>query len=236
MDGGRGRRECCSYRSTRALANAGEVDMPAQRDRDEELLGALRQREPAAAERLVVTYRDRAYRLAARITQDGQDAEEVVQDAFWAVIRKIDSFRGESAFGTWLFRIVTNAAYQKLRSRQSRRRDVPWDEALAVSMLDGQGRQVVPMSGWSSCVDDHSARQGLRAALTDAIDELPSAYRTVLVLRDVRGLSSHETAELLSLSVPAVKTRVHRARSFLRKELGDVMATPDATPEPTGNW
>jgi RNA polymerase sigma-70 factor, ECF subfamily len=210
--------------------------MPAQRDRDEELLGALRQREPAAAERLVVTYRDRAYRLAARITQDGQDAEEVVQDAFWAVIRKIDSFRGESAFGTWLFRIVTNAAYQKLRSRQSRRRDVPWDEALAVSMLDGQGRQVVPMSGWSSCVDDHSARQGLRAALTDAIDELPSAYRTVLVLRDVRGLSSHETAELLSLSVPAVKTRVHRARSFLRKELGDVMATPDATPEPTGNW
>jgi len=208
--------------------------MPAQPDRDEELLGALRQREPAAAERLVVTYRDRAYRLAARITHDGQDAEEVVQDAFWAVVRKIDSFRGESAFGTWLFRIVANATYQKLRSRQSRRRDVPWDEALAVSMLDGQGRPVVPMSGWSWCVDDHSARQGLRAALTGAIDELPLAYRTVLVLRDVQGRSSHETAELLSLSVPAVKTRVHRARSFLRKELGDVMATLEVTPVTTG--
>ena len=208
--------------------------MPAQRDRGAELLGALRQREPAAAERLVVTYRDRAYRLAARITHDGHDAEEVVQDAFWAVVRKIDSFRGESAFGTWLFRIVANATYQKLRSRQSRRRDVPWDEALAVSMLDGQGRQVVPMSGWSWCVDDHWARQGLRAALTDAIDELPWAYRTVLVLRDVQGLSNQETAELLSLSVPAVKTRVHRARSFLRKELGDVMATLEATPVPTG--
>jgi len=208
--------------------------MPAQRDRDAELLGALRQREPAAAERLVVTYRDRAYRLAARITHDGQDAEEVVQDAFWAVVRKIDSFRGESAFGTWLFRIVANATYQKLRSRQSRRRDVPWDEALAASMLDGQGRQVVPMSGWSWCADDDAARHGLRAALTDAIDELPSAYRTVLVLRDVQGLSNQETAELLSLSVPAVKTRVHRARSFLRKELGDVMAASEATPVPTG--
>ena len=208
--------------------------MPVQLGRDEELLEALRRREPAAAEHLVLAYRDRAYRLAAQITRDGQDAEEVIQDALWAVVRKIDSFRGESAFGTWLFRIVANATYQKLRSRQSRRRDVPWDEALAVSMLDGQGRQVVPMSGWSWCVDDHSARQGLRAALTDAIDELPSAYRTVLVLRDVQGLSNQETAELLSLSVPAVKTRVHRARSFLRKELGDVMAASEATPVPTG--
>jgi DNA-directed RNA polymerase specialized sigma24 family protein len=115
--------------------------MPGQRDRDEELLEALRRREPTAAERLVVTYRDRAYRLAARITRDEQDAEEVVQDAFWAVVRKIDSFRGESAFGTWLFRIVANAAYQKLRSHQSRRRAVPWDEALAVSMLDPRYRR-----------------------------------------------------------------------------------------------
>src|SRR5262249_30391434 len=121
IDRGLRRRESWSHRTARALANTGEVDVPAQLDRDEELLEALRQREPTAAERLVVTYRDRAYRLAARITRDGEDAEEVVQDAFWAVVRKIDSFRGESTFGTWLFRIVANAAYQKLRSRQSRR-------------------------------------------------------------------------------------------------------------------
>src|SRR5262249_6762979 len=73
------------------------------------------------------------------------------------------------------------------------------------------------------------------AALTGAIHELPSAYRTVLVLRDVQGLSNPETAELLSLSVHGVKTRVHRARSFLRKELGHVMATLEATPAPPGN-
>jgi len=204
--------------------------MSAQLDRDAALLEALRRREPTAAERLVVTYRDRAYRLAARITRDEQDAEEVVQDAFWAVVQKIDSFRGESAFGTWLFRIVANAAYQKLRSRQSWRRDVPWDEALAVSMFDEQGRPVVPMSTWSACRDDQSTQQELRAALTGAINELPSAFQTVLVLRDVQGLSTSETAELLSLSVPAVKTRVHRARSFLRKELSLGMARADATP------
>ena len=143
---------------------------------------------------------------------------------------------GESAFGTWLFRIVANAAYQKLRSRLSRQRDVPWDEALAGSMFYKQGRHVVPMSAWSPCVDDHSAQQELRAALTGAIDELPSAYRTVLVLRDVQGLSSSETAELLSLSVSVVKTRAHRARLFLRKELGHVMATLDATRAAAGNW
>ena len=130
--------------------------MPAQLDRDEELLEALRRREPTAAKRLVVRYWDRAYRLAAQITRDVQDAEEVIQEALWAVVRKIDSFRGKSAFGTWLFRIVANAAYQKRRSRQSRRRDVPWDEAKAVSMFDGQGYHVVSMSAWSPCVDDHS--------------------------------------------------------------------------------
>ncbi len=216
--------------------------MPGQLDRDEELLEALRRREPTAAERLVVRYWDRAYRLAVQITRDGQDAEEVIQDALWAVVRKIDSFRGESAFGTWLFRIVANAAYQKLRSRQSRRRDVPWDEVMAGSMFYKQGRHVVPMSAWSPCVGDHSAQQELRAALTGAIDELPSAYRTVLVLRDVQGLSSSETAELLSLSVPAVKTRVHRARSFLRRESWAMSwrrwmrpGQPQATGESRGN-
>src|SRR4029453_2861429 len=126
--------------------------MPGQLDGDEELLEALRRREPTAAERLVVRYWDRADRLAAQITRDGQDPEEVIQGALWAGVRKIDAFRGESAFGTWLFRIVANAAYQKLRSRQSRRRDVPWDEAIAVSLFDGQGCHGVAMSAWAPCV------------------------------------------------------------------------------------
>jgi RNA polymerase sigma-70 factor, ECF subfamily len=195
-------------------------------DRDLDLLEALRRREPTAAERLVTTYGDRAYRLAMSITGNGPDAEEVVQDAFWSVVRKIEGFRGESAFGSWLYRIVANAAYQKLRTRQSRRRDVSWDEVMPP--FDERGCHAVPMADWSPRVDDPSVQTELRMALTAAIDELPVAYRTVLVLRDVRGLSNAEIAEITGVSIPVVKTRVHRARLFLRKQLGEVMTTLDA--------
>src|SRR5437867_12628018 len=116
-------------------------------DRDLDLLEALRLHEPTAVERLVTTYGERAYRLATSITGNGQDAEEVVQDAFWTVVRKIDSFRGDSAFGSWLYRIIANAAYQKLRTRQSRRRDVSWDDVMPV--FDERGCHAVPMADWS---------------------------------------------------------------------------------------
>ena len=196
-------------------------------DGDLDLLEALRLHEPTAAERLVSTYGERAYRLAAGITGNEQDAEEVVQDAFWSVVRKIDTFRGESAFGSWLYRIVANAAYQKLRGRQGQRRDVSLDEVLP--LFDERGRHVGPTADWSARVDDPSIQTELRLALTAAINELPAVSRTVLVLRDVEGLSNGEIAEVLGLSAPVVKTRVHRARLFLRKQLGDVMTTLDAT-------
>ena len=192
-------------------------------DRDLALLEGLRRQESAAAERLVTTYGQRAYRLAASITGNEQDAEEVVHDAFWSVVRKIDTFRGESALGSWLYRIVANAAYQKLRGRQGQRREVSLDEALPV--FDERGRHVEPTADWSAHLDDASIQTELRLALTGAINELPAVSRTMLVLRDVEGLSNAEVAEVLGTSVPVVKTRVHRARLFLRKQLGDVMTT-----------
>src|SRR5215470_4106646 len=93
-------------------------------DRDGTLVAALRRGDPMAAEALLAAYGDRACRLATRITGNAQDAEEAVQDAFLSVIRKIDTFRGDSAFGSWLYRIVANAAYQRCRSR-GRGADVP---------------------------------------------------------------------------------------------------------------
>src|SRR6059036_1607304 len=182
-------------------------------DRDLDLLDALWRREPLAAECLVTRYGERAYRLARGITGNDQDAEEVVQDAFWTVVRKIDSFRGESAFGSWLYRIVANAAYQKVRGRQSRRAEVSLDDVLP--LFDERGRHVAPMADWSSRVDDHAVQIDLRMALTSAIDKLPADYRTAVLLRDVEGLSHLQIAEVLSLSVPTVKSRVHRARLFL---------------------
>ena len=192
-------------------------------DRDHGLVEALRLHEPTAAERLVATYGDRAYRLATGITGNAQDAEEVVQDVFWTVVRKIDTFRGESAFGSWLYRIVANAAYQKVRGRQSRRAELSLDDVQP--LFDEQGRHVAPMADWSARVEDHAVQTELRVALPSAINKLPADYRAALVLRDVEGLSHLEMAEVLSLSVPTVKTQVHRARLFLRKQLGDALTT-----------
>ena len=179
-----------------------------------------------AAEHLVTSYGERAYRLASRITGNGSDAEEVVQDAFWTVVRKIDTFRGESAFGSWLYRIVANAAYQKLRRRPSSRREISWDEVLPV--FDESGRHVAPAVDWSARVEDPGLQVELRTVLSRAIDELPAGYRAVLVLRDVEGRSNGEIADVLGLNIPVVKTRVHRARLFLRKRLGELMTDVDA--------
>jgi RNA polymerase sigma-70 factor (ECF subfamily) len=204
---------------TRAVAQGRRADC------DLSLVEALRLREPTAAERLVATYGERAYRLAVGITGDGQDAEEAVQDACWSVIRKIDMFRGESTFGSWFYRIVANAAYGKLRSRKNRRHDLSLDDALP--FFDEEGHHAMPVDDWSARVDDPAVQSELRETLTAAIAELPDLYRTVLVLRDVEGLSTLEIARALGLSVPIVKTRAHRARLFLRKQLGAVL-TSDA--------
>jgi RNA polymerase sigma-70 factor (ECF subfamily) len=190
-------------------------------DRDRELLEALQNHETSAPERLIARYGARAYRLAVGITGNGADAEEVVQDAFWTVVRKIDTFRGDSAFGSWLYRIVANAACQKRRGRRGREGDVSLDDVLPV--FDEHGRHAAPVTDWSARVSDPAALNELRAALEAAIDALPELYRSALVLRDVEGLSNVEIAQTLGLSIAVVKTRVHRARLFVRKRLTAVV-------------
>jgi len=197
--------------------------VPTSADRAGELVEALRRDEPTAAERLVATYGDRAYRLATRITGNAQDAEEVVQDAFLAVVRKIDTFRADSAFGSWLYRIVANAAYQKRRGRHRRSTDVSLDEVLP--FFDEDGRHGKPIADWSARVGDPALQAELRVVLTSAIDELPDDYRTAVLMHDVEGFANREIGEALRIGIPNVKSRVHRARLFLRKRLADYMAT-----------
>src|SRR5215470_18927527 len=108
----------------------GGRSMATVTDRDGRLVAALRRGDPAAAENLVAAYGDRAYRLATRITRNAQDAEEAMQDAFLSVIRKIDTFRGDATFGSWVYRIVANAAYQCCRRRRRRSADVSLDRLL----------------------------------------------------------------------------------------------------------
>ena len=196
--------------------------MTTQTDRDDSLVAALRRGDPTAAEDLVAAYGDRASRLAYRITGNAHDAEEAVQDAFLSAIRKIDSFRGESAFRSWLYRIVANAAYQCCRTRRRRGADVSLDKLLPA--LE-HGRHVAPVADWSMIVDDPARQTELRMVLRTAIDELPAHYRAVVVLRDVEGFSYHDIAESLGLTVLTVKMRVHRARLVLRKQLEAYLST-----------
>jgi RNA polymerase sigma-70 factor (ECF subfamily) len=198
------------------------ADLPTARpDRDRELVDALRRRDADAAERLVLTYQARAYRLAVGITNSTEDAQEVVQDACLKVINKIDSFRSESAFGSWFYRIVANAALQKARRRQGHRIDISLDDVLPA--FDGNGRHATAVVDWSASVDDPSRQIVLRLGLTSAIEELPAHYRAVLVMRDVEGCSCAEIAEALHLTIGGVKTRVHRARLFIRKRLAQLL-------------
>ncbi|MBM3217346.1 MAG: sigma-70 family RNA polymerase sigma factor [Candidatus Rokubacteria bacterium] len=191
-------------------------------DRDAALLEALRAEDPAAAELLVDTYGDRVYRLTYRITGSNEDAEEATQDALWTAARKIASFKGESQFGSWLYRIAANAAYQKLRSRKAKAHEIALDDVLPA--MDGEGLHFEPMDDWAPRVDDNAVNGELRDVLERAIGELPPDYRTALVMHDVEGMPNPDIAETLGISLPAVKSRVHRSRLFVRKKLAGYLA------------
>lgn len=191
-------------------------------DADAPLVEALRRDDPSAPEQLVETFGDRVYRLALRITGSNEDAEEAAQDALWTAARKIHTFKGESAFGSWLYRIAANAAYQKLRRRRAKASEIALDDVMPT--LDGGGRHFEPMDDWSNRVDERALQGELRQVLTEAIDALPPDYRTALVLHDVEGLSNPDIAESLGISLPAVKSRVHRSRLFVRKRLAEYMS------------
>src|SRR5262245_36218399 len=186
-------------------------------DRDASLVAALRRGDPTATEDLVAAYSDRACRLAQRIIGNVRDAEEAVQDAFLSVIRNIDTFRGDSAFRSWLYRIVANMAYGHCRRRRRRDVEVPLDNLLPV--FDERGLVVEPVADWSMRLDDPACQTELRMVLCTAIDALPIDSRAVVLLRDVEGLSHREIAEILGLTVVSAKTRLHRSRLFLRKSL-----------------
>ncbi len=191
-------------------------------DADAALVEALRRDDPSAPEQLVETFGDRVYRLALRITGSNEDAEEAAQDALWTAARKVHTFKGESAFGSWLYRITANAAYQKLRRRRAKASEIALEDVMPA--LDGGGRHFEPMDDWSNRVDERALQGELRGVLTEAIDALPPDYRTALVLHDVEGLSNPDIAESLGISLPAVKSRVHRSRLFVRKRLAEYMS------------
>jgi RNA polymerase sigma-70 factor (ECF subfamily) len=192
-------------------APAVSVETPDQRLHQELLAQA-----PGAVETLVHRYGVKIYRLALRITGSPEDAQEVSQDVLWTVVRKIGSFKGESALGSWIYRITANAAYEKLRSRRGKEQ-VSWEALLPA--FDGDGQLLEPGRDWTQQAEDPALQAEARQRLKEAIDSLPADYRTAFVLHDMEGLSNPEIAEMLGVSLPAVKSRVHRSRLFLRQRL-----------------
>jgi len=194
-------------------------------DRDADLVDALRRQETGAMEALIARYGDRVHRLAMRITGSRPDAEEVVQDAILSVARKIDTFRGDATFGSWLYRITANCAYTKVRGRRVRRQE-SWMGGGSV-MVDEHAPE---FQDWSARIEDPALQCELRNVLIAAIESLPEDYRTIVLLRDVEGLSPPDVSQITGLSIAAVKTRTHRARLLLRKRLGEYLSDRPLSP------
>lgn len=181
---------------------------------DTALVKQFRKGSLVAFEELVSRYESKAYNLALRFTRNQEDAEEVLQDVFSTVYRKIDGFKGKSAFSSWLYRIIVNAAFMKLRKRKQHQTVSLEDLSPTVAQ---QYMDYDHSYGFRS--DSLSINREVRTALEKAITTLPEQYRAVFILRDVDGLSNQEVSEILDLSIPAVKSRLHRSRLMLRKKL-----------------
>ena len=163
---------------------------------------------------LVKQYDRRVFRMAKQITQNDEDAEDVLQETFLKAYSHLDDFQGNSRFYTWLVRIAVNEALMKLRKRRSDR-TVPLDDPIDT----GEDELVREVAVWDENPEERYSRDELGQILDEAIQSLKPAYRTVFVLRDIEELSIEETAEALKLSISAVKSRLLRARLQLREKL-----------------
>jgi len=171
---------------------------------------------PHSAEEVFHEYAPRVYNLARRMLSNNADAEDVTQDVLLQVVRKLPSFRGESAFPTWLHRVTVNAALAHRRKRGQREQHEVRDP---LDSIFEEEHHTVPVKRWNVRPEDQALDAETHRLIEEAIARLPETYRDVFVLADVEGLSNPEIADMLGLSVPAVKSRLHRARLLMRHAL-----------------
>lgn len=180
---------------------------------DAELVAGIKKGDEAAFLEIMNRYTQKVFNLAIRLTRNQEDAEEVLQDVFVTVYNKIESFEGKSAFSSWLYRVTANTAFMKLRKRKQ-------NEAISFEDVSPTTRDNwVGKNPEDADIEYMSTRHELREVIQKAVARLPEEYKNIFVLRDIDGLSNEEVAETLALSVPAVKSRLHRARMILRKKL-----------------
>src|SRR5271166_3464954 len=178
------------------------------------LVNRARAGDVEAFEKLVRQYDRQVFRIAQHITQNREDAEDVVQDAFLKAYEKLNQFQGNSKFYTWLVRIAVNESLMRLRKRRTGKM-VSIDEDIETD----EGSVPRDLADWAPDPEQNYGQAELAEILRKTIQGLPQGFRIVFALRDVEGLSTEETAETLGLSVPAVKSRLLRARLQLRERL-----------------
>jgi len=181
---------------------------------EKELARGLRDGDPQAFERLVRTFGGRLLAVTRRILHDEEDARDAVQEAFISAFKARKQFNAESRVSTWLHRIAVNAALMKLRTRR-RKNELPIDDLMPTFRDDGH--HVDEFTSWTEPADVAMGRQETADFVRESIAQLPDSYRQVLLMRDIEGRSTEETAQELGLTANAVKIRLHRARLALRK-------------------
>lgn len=194
---------------------------------DDELLRWIRKGDEPALEELLRRHQGRIYGLSVRMLRNPHDAEEVLQDVALTIFQKAGTFQGRAAVSSWIYRITVNACLMKLRKRP-KVQSIPLEEELGPAMNE-EGMVTEMVVDWSMLPREELDRKELAARIEDAVGGLPPEYRTVFVLRDVQGLSAQEACEILNLSLPALKSRLHRARLFLRRKLADLVPAPQPT-------
>jgi RNA polymerase sigma-70 factor (ECF subfamily) len=180
---------------------------------DDQLVSEFLTGHSESFEELITRYSTKVYNLSYRLTKNHQDAEEVLQDVFTTVFKKVGKFEGKCAFSSWIYRITVNSSFMKLRSR--RRRRTVFLEDLGQKEKDDCRKE----TSTPSCAVEETFKSEVRSVLEKQIERLPDDYRGVFILRDVDGFTNKEVARLLNLSTPAVKSRLHRARSILKKRV-----------------
>jgi RNA polymerase sigma-70 factor (ECF subfamily) len=201
---------------------------PATRSTEEHvLLDRAKQGDERAFSELVRQYEDMVYNFSFKVCRDRGDATETLQDTFVNVYRKLGQFDGKSKFSTWLYTIVANNCLMKRRRQKLEKASVSIDEPELPGhdRDDGALREASLVAPWITNPLEQTMTKELRTLLDGAIQKLPVDYRLVFILRDLEGQSAEETAKIMKLSVPAVKSRLRRARVFLREQLNGYMAS-----------
>ncbi|QPJ64756.1 MAG: sigma-70 family RNA polymerase sigma factor [Candidatus Nitrohelix vancouverensis] len=192
------------------------TDPKEEKEAEEALVRELQSGNMDSFDQIVERYQKKIYALSFNLTRNTMDAQDVTQDVLLTLFRKIHTFQGKSAFSSWVYRITLNAAYMKLRSRK-KDQSISIDELLPT--FNGSGFQQEKVQDWSENTESLLFANETRSIIQKAVDMLPEKEKVVFLLRDVEGLSTEKVGEILDLTVPAVKSRLHRARLFLRKKL-----------------